>query len=174
MMCANATVLACTHSPRSTTATRSTTPGRSVPRMGDSAGTTRSIAAAYSLSPARSSEAGSVPGADRSRAIAIFSTWRQSTRPAARADRSTWRPATVIAAPSTEPTTNPTCHSRSSGIRPRAPVPAGRPWERGRSGISRRLRARRPRAARRTSTSGNASPNIREAIDGEPARCRRS
>ena len=150
MMCANATVFACTHSPRLTTATRSTTPGSSVPRWAASAGTTRSIAAAYSRSTARSSEAGSVPGAERSRAIAIFSTWCQSTSPAARADRSTWRPATVIAAPRTEPTTNPTCHRRSSGIRPRAPAPAGRPWERGRSGISRRLRARRPRAARRT------------------------
>ena len=54
------------------------------------------------------------------------------------------------------------------------PPPVGRPCERGRSGISRRLRAPRPRAARPRSTSGNDSPNIREAIDAEPARRRRS
>ena len=43
---AKADVLARTQVARSTTATRSTTPGRSVPRCSDSAGTTRAIAAA--------------------------------------------------------------------------------------------------------------------------------
>ena len=62
MMCANATVFACTHSPRLTTATRSTTPGSSVPRWAASAGTTRSMAAAYSPSTARSSDGGQRPG----------------------------------------------------------------------------------------------------------------
>ena len=43
---ANAVVLARTHAARSTTSTRSTTPGNWVPRCSDSAGTTRAIAAA--------------------------------------------------------------------------------------------------------------------------------
>ena len=46
MSAANAAVLAWTQPARSTTATRSTTPGSSVPRCAPSAGTTRAIASA--------------------------------------------------------------------------------------------------------------------------------
>ena len=110
------------------------------------------------------------PGADRRRAIAMSSTRRQSTSPAARADRSIWRPATVTAAPSTEPTRNPTCHRRSSGIRA-APRRVRAPR---RAAISRPPRARRtprPGRTRRTSAtrSTGTAPRRRSSAGRGPA-----
>jgi hypothetical protein len=70
MSWANVATFAWTQPARSTTADRSTTPGRSVPSAADRRGTISSIAAAYDGSLARSSAALRAPGAERSRSIA--------------------------------------------------------------------------------------------------------
>ena len=92
-----------------------------------------------------------VPGASRSRPMAIRSTSGQSISPPLRADCSARRPATVAAAPSADPIRNPACQTRSSRH--------GRPAVRSVAAI-----AHRAATARSTcSTSGKADPNSRLA-----------
>ena len=116
-----------------------------------------------------------LPGADRSRSVAIRSARDQSTRPR-RATVSARRPRTVAAAPSAEPTMKPACQSRSSRqaalLRPvvRSPrrsltTPPPRARRARRRGTHRRTagprRTGRPRRRRSSAGRGPARPRVR-------------